>query len=170
MYKKIQNISFSVLSILIGIIFMKIIPTLQNNILKVILYPHKIIVELFYNLDLNYVDDLGYYCNYNNFAITLDCMGYRFITLIFIMLICVFISNFKGIKNKFFWSLFSLIISIIIGLIATFIRIIGSVPFVNHSNFVLLHSVSGTTIHLVTLILIYNITKKFLKVELNYES
>lgn len=160
---KIWDIIFCILSVLIGLIIINVIELLDNNILKILLYPHKLAVEIFYNIKLDYINNIGY-CSYNrSFAIGAECMGHKLFALIFIMLVCTFNTNFNTIKSKLIWLIISFIITYISSLTANCIRIIGSVPIVSFKNFVPLHSISGIAINFVTLILVYNLTKKFIR-------
>ena len=163
MNEKIKNLLFFIISSVIGLFFIHAIENTNDTTIEILLYPQKIAVELFYNIRLIYVANIGYCSENNSFAVSRECMGYRFIALTFVMLNFSFTEKFKGVKNKTIWLLLSSIIAIVIGTIITGIRIVGSIPIIGYKSFGAIHSGIGITIHLVTSIVLYNIIKFFLK-------
>jgi exosortase K len=134
----------------------------DDNVTAVLLTPHAKITEVFYNIDLRYVSHVGYTGLNTAFVIAKDCLGVYFIAMLFCMFICGFIKQFTGVK-KLCWFWISLIMAVVVGVLVSCIRIIGSIPFVGYDKFATLHTGIGATLYLLTLIACYAILKKSLR-------
>lgn len=130
----------------------------SDHTLSILLYPHAKLVELFYNIDLQYVKGTGY-CTLNSiFTISRGCLGLNFIVLMFCMNVILFIHHFR--TRKLLWFVGSLIGSAVIGVLVSGLRIIGSIPFVHHSKFSTIHTGIGISLYLLFFILTFIFIKK----------
>ena len=125
-----------------------------DAVLRVLLYPHKRAAELFYHTILYYREGIGYQAWNSGYVIGRECMGYRFILLLYAMNACTYVRHFTGFR-KLLWISASLAGAIPVGLFASILRIIGSIPFVLHKNFPLIHLFIGTFLYLFVLIVDY---------------
>lgn len=149
---KAQNIIFYCMVVIVGVLLLSWFNAAQDDTVKVLLYPHAKITEIFYNIPLVYREGVGYSSIDGTFAIGRGCMGSRFMMIMFGMTACMFGSYFKGVK-KGAWLVISLIGSVFIGILISIIRIIGSVPFVSHPKFVFFHASIGISIYFLALAL-----------------
>ena len=125
-----------------------------DNVLRILMWPHAKITEAFYNITLSYQNGVGYAAIGRDFIISPACMGVRFIVMLFCMVICVFTRRFQGLGKITFFAL-SLAGSVVIGVLASCVRIIGSVPLIMSGQFVALHAGTGVVIYLLTLVGVY---------------
>jgi len=164
MHNKIHNIVFYCLVALIGILLFYWLKNADDHIVKTLLLPHARLTEIYYNTSLVYINGIGYSSINGTFTIGRECMGGNFIIMMFGMTSCLFAKHFK-VANKLLWLITSLMLSIVIGILISCIRIIGSVPFVAHPKFALLHSGIGISLYFFALTMIYTILKKLFRSE-----
>ena len=126
----------------------------DDGVLRVLMLPHAKITEAYYHITMPYQNGVGYVAISGDFIISPACMGVRFIVMLFCMVVCVFTRRFRGKDKLVFFSL-SLVGSVIIGILASCVRIISSVPLVLSGQFVALHAGTGVVIYLLTLVGIY---------------
>lgn len=150
MKDKVHNILFYFLAVLVGLCLIYGFKTAQDAVLKILLYPHAKAVEIFYNIPLVYTNGIGYSSIGCTFTIGRECMGYHFIVLMFTMNACMFAKHFNGF-HKVLWFMISLVGAAAAGVLISSIRIIGSIPFVTHEKFVLLHSGIGISLYFAAL-------------------
>ncbi|MGE4284288.1 MAG: exosortase K [Clostridia bacterium] len=155
---KVSNHLFYCFVALIGILLTYWFKTAQDDVWELLLYPHARAVEIFYNTPMNYVNGIGYYSIDAVFAIGRECMGYNFIVMMFGMNACMFAKYFKGL-HKISWLFISFVGAILIGILISCIRIVGSVPFVTHEKFTLIHSGVGIAFYFFALASTYAIIK-----------
>lgn len=142
---------------------------IEDSILKILLFPHAKSTEIFYNISLIYINRMGYSAVDGSFSISRECMGSKFIVIIFGMIACMFANYFRGVK-KVLWYFISLLGSILIGVMISCIRIVGSVPFVQHPKFHLFHSSIGISLYFFTLTTSYVLLNKFLRSDIHEEN
>ncbi|WP_041284746.1 exosortase K [Desulfoscipio gibsoniae] len=147
---KVQNIIFYFLAVLVGLCLIYEFKTAQDAVLRILLYPHAKAVEIFYNIPLVYTNGMGYSSMDWAFTIGRECMGCHFIVLMFTMNACMFTKHFKGF-HKVLWFITSFVGAIVVGILISSIRIIGSIPFVAHEKFALLHSGIGISLYFAAL-------------------
>jgi exosortase K len=169
MNEKMQNIISYCLVAFISILLYNWLRNADDNIVRVLLLPHARLTEIYYNTSLIYINEIGYSAESGSFAIGRECMGGNFILMMFGMTSCLFVQHFKGAR-KLLWIAVSLMLSIIVGILVSCIRIIGSIAFVTHSKFALFHSGIGISLYFLTLIVIYTILKKLFGSEKNEKS
>lgn len=169
MHEKIHNIVLYFIVALISILLFYWLKNAGDPILKNLLLPHARLTEIYYNTSLVYINGIGYSSINGTFTIGRECMGSNFIIMMFGMTSCLFMKHFKG-ANKLLWLITSLILSIVIGILISCIRIIGSVPFVAHPKFALLHSGIGISLYFCALTASYTILKKLFRSEKNEKS
>lgn len=133
-----------------------------DNVLEILLYPHARTTEIFHNISLVYAEGVGYISAEGAFAIGPECMGMKFIIIMFGMTSCMFAEYFKGLK-KLAWLAGSFIGSIIIGILVSCLRIIGSVLFIEHPKFAIFHSVIGISLYFFCLTASYVILSKLIR-------
>lgn len=156
---KVHNAIFYCLAFLIGALLLYWLKNADSNTIRILLLPHARLTEIYYNISLIYIDEIGYSSADGAFAIARECMGSNFIIMMFGMTSCLFASHFIGAK-KLLWLITSLLLSIVIGILVSCIRIIGSVAFVTNPKFALLHSGVGISLYFFTLTVSYIILKK----------
>lgn len=161
MSNKIQNIIFYILVILTGILMFYWFNTVQDDSLTILMYPHARITEIFYNLPMVYVKGIGYLSKDGIIAIGRECMGSRFIVIMFCMAACMFAKYFKGVK-KAAWFIICLPISVFVGILVSCIRIVGSIPFIHHVKFPIFHSGIGVSLYLFALTASYVVLSKLI--------
>ncbi|MDD4237488.1 MAG: exosortase K [Desulfotomaculaceae bacterium] len=161
MTDKVQNIVFYFFAVLIGLCLIYGFKTAQDDVLKMLLYPHAKAAEIFYNIPLVYTNGIGYSSIDCTFIIGRECMGYHFIFLMFLMNACVFAKHFNGF-NKVIWFITCLAGAAATGVLISCIRIIGSIPFVTHEKFVLLHSGIGISLYFAALATSYIAVKQLI--------
>jgi exosortase K len=169
MREKVHNIVFYCITALISIFLFYWLKNADDPIVKSLLLPHAMLTEIYYNTSLAYINGLGYSSINGTFTIGRECMGSNFIIMMFGMTSCVFAKHFKDIK-KILWLITSLIMSITIGILISCIRIIGSIPFVTHPKFALLHSGIGISLYFFALTASYIVLKKLFGSEKSEEN
>lgn len=169
MHKKILNTAFFCLVALISILLFYWLKNADDYIVRILLLPHARLTEIYYNTSLVYIKEIGYSSINGTFTIGRECMGSNFIIMMFGMTSCLFAKHFNGV-NKLLWLIASLMLSIVIGILISCIRIIGSVPFVTHPKFALLHSGIGISLYFCALTASYTILKKLFRSEKNEKS
>ena len=169
MSHKTLNITYYCFVAFICMLLLYLLKTVSDDVIKILLYPHARLTEIYYNISLVYVKGSGYSSMNGAFSIGRACMGVNFIIMMFGMTACLFVKHFKG-ANKAVWLIASLVVSIAIGILVSSIRIIGSVPFVANPKFALFHSSIGISLYFFTLTACYTILKKFIRGEKSEES
>lgn len=169
MKDKTYNLIFYLIVALTCFLLLYWFNSLQDNVLRILLYPHAKSAEIFYNIPLVYVNGVGYSAVDGSFAIGRECMGIKFIVIIFGMTACMFANCFIGMK-KILWFFTSLLGSILIGIVISCIRIVGSVPFIQHPKFPLFHSGIGISLYFFTLTTSYVLLNKFLRSDIHEEN
>jgi len=159
---KRENALFYCLALFIGILLLYWFRNVPDNVLKWLLYPYAKVVEAFYNISTTYISELGYASKNMAFIIGRKCMGHNFIVMLFLMNSCMFAEYFKGI-SKILWLLASLAGAVFIGVITGCIRIIGSIPFVAHDKFVVIHSGMGIALYFFVLASCYVMINHFFR-------
>ncbi len=154
MSDKVHNLIFYLFVAFVSVFLTYWFNTLQDNVLAILLYPHALITKIFYNIPLVYVAGIGYASIDNTFVIGRECMGSKFIVMLFGMTACMFAKYFKNIM-KAIWFIASLSGALSIGILISCIRIIGSIPLVAHPKFPLFHSGIGISLYLLTLTISY---------------
>ena len=122
-----------------------------DGALRVLMWPHAAIAGAYFHITLPYHNGIGYVALEKDFIIGPACMGIRFIVMLFCMTVCFFVHRFHGARKIAFFAL-SLVGSAVIGVIASCVRIIGSVPLLSSGMFTAIHAGSGTVIYLLTII------------------
>ncbi|SFG29448.1 exosortase K [Desulfotomaculum arcticum] len=150
MKDKAQSVLIYFLAVLVGLGLIYGVKTAQDAVLKILLYPHAKAAEMFYNIPLAYTNGIGYSSMDCAFTIGRDCMGSNFVVLMFIMNACMFAKHFNGLY-KVLWFITSLIGAAAAGTLISSIRIIGSIPFVTHEKFALLHTGIGISLYFAAL-------------------
>jgi len=125
--------------------------SIDDGVLRVLLWPHAKITEAFYNITLPYQNGVGYVALEMDFVIGPACMGIRFIVMLFSMTVCVFVRRFHKFHKIVFFTL-SLVGSIAVGVLASCVRIIGSIPLLPTGQFTVTHAGTGVAIYLITLV------------------
>ena len=161
MKDKVQNMLFYFLAVLVGLCLIYGVKTAQDAVLKILLYPHVKAVEIFYNIPLAYTNGIGYSSMDCTFTIGRDCMGSNFIVLMFTMNACTFAKHFSGF-HKVLWFITSLAGAAAAGVLISSIRIVGSIPFVTHEKFALLHSGIGISLYFAALASSYILINKLI--------
>lgn len=169
MRNRAYDIAFYSVVLLVCILLFYWLKAADDNTMKLLLYPHAKLTELYYNTSMTYVNGVGYSSLDNTFAIGRQCMGSNFIIMMFGMTACLFADYFKGTK-KAVWLIATLIGSIVTGILISCIRIIGSIPFVTHPKFAVFHSTIGITLYLFALIASYAVLKKIIRGDLSEKS
>lgn len=149
-----KNFFFPTIVLLISALLFYWLKNTQDNTLRFLLYPHAKAAEIFYNIHLDYFNGEGYVSLELPFAIGPNCLGGKFIVLLFAMLASMFINYFNGI-NKLVFLIVSFLYSIFVGIFISCMRIISSIPFVLHEKFILIHSVIGISFYFLALVLSY---------------
>ena len=162
MSDKIHNIIFYSLVFLVGVSTFYWLKTANDATLKILLQPHARITEIYYNIPLVYKNGVGYLSMDGSFSIGRQCMGSSFTLMMFGMISIMFAQYFRGIY-KIAWFATSLLTSILIGIAASCIRIVASVPFIAHPKFALFHSTIGVYLYFLTLMLSYAILNKLIR-------
>ena len=163
-----QNIIYCCLTVLICILILYWVKTATDSILKILLYPHAKLTEIYYNIRLSYINGTGYVSSGGNIVIGRECMGYKFVVMVFSMTSCMFVKYFERFK-KVMWFLLSLSGSVAVGVLISCVRIIGSFPFASLEKFPLIHSAIGVFLYFNTLIIIYNVLNRKFNHKLNYK-
>lgn len=133
-----------------------------ESLMQTLLYPHKQVTEIFYNIPLSFREGVGYVAADGSFAIGAECMGVNFIIMLFGMNGGMFIKYFKGHK-RITWLLICFLCAVLAGVLVSCIRIIGSVPFVGYEKFPLFHSGVGITLYFTTMIGSYMLLMRFFR-------
>jgi len=148
------DIILATLTVVLGIAALSWYNAINDNVLRLLLWPHAKIVGAFYHITMYYQPDLGYVAEKIPFVIGQACMGINFIVMLFCLMTCVFICRFRGFHKIIFFTI-SLTTSVIVGVLVSCIRIIGSIPFLSFSQFTTIHTGVGITFYLVALICSY---------------
>lgn len=159
---RMHNMIFYCLAALAAILLAYWFKTAPDNVVKILLYPQARATEIFYHTSLVYLSEVGYSAMDGTFAIGRGCMGSKFIIIMFGMTACMFARYFKGV-DKAAWFITCLTGAILVGIIISCIRIIGSVPFAAHPKFALLHSSIGISLYLFALTASYAVLKKLVR-------
>ncbi len=158
----IINIIYAATAIFISIIVIFAYESANEKTIAVMLTPHAKLTEIFYNINLTYVENVGYLGSNTAFIIAKNCFGVYFMAMLFCMFVCGFVKQFCGIK-KLYWFGLSFIVAVVVGVLVSCIRIIGSIPFVSLEKFSTLHTGIGAVLYLLTLVAGYAILKKCLR-------
>jgi exosortase K len=150
MTDKAKNIIFYFVAVMVGLGLLYGLKTAPDTVLKILLYPHAKAAEIFYNIPLVYTNGSGYSSVDSTFIIGRACMGYHFIVLLFLMNACMFAKRFNGF-HKALWFLTCLVGAAAAGVFISCIRIVGSIPFVTHEKFALLHAGIGISLYFAAL-------------------
>lgn len=169
MREKMHNIVFYCIVALIGILLFYWLKNADDDIIRILLLPHARLTEIYYNTSLIYINGIGYSSINGTFAIGRKCIGGNFIIMMFGMTSCLFAKHFKD-ASKLLWLITSLLLSIVVGILISSIRIIGSIPFVTYSKFALLHSGIGISLYFFALTVSYAILKKVFRSEKSEKS
>lgn len=153
------NILFYCLAALVGILLYDWFKAASDDIVKILLYPHARLTEIYYNISLTYMKGIGYAAPNGSFAIGRECMGSSFVIMLFGMTVCMFVKYFKG-AGKAAWFIISLAGAVLIGVFVSCIRIIGSVPFAAHPKFALFHSGIGISLYFFALTACYTLLNR----------
>lgn len=167
MSDRTHNLIFYCLAALFGIILIYWIDNARDEAMRILLYPHAWITEVFYSISLVYIGGMGYTSADGLFAIGRQCMGSKFVMALFGMNACMFAGCFKGLK-KAAWFITSLIGAVFLGILVSIIRIVVSVPLVAHPKFALYHASIGIFLYFLALIASYGFLKKIVRGD-NYE-
>ncbi len=151
----------------ISIVFIVAMSYISKNIdishLKFLLYPVSKFIEMYFNIELFFIDGLGYGDINNSFIIGKSCLGLNF----FILLIGIFIPKLIAQKNKLKSSLLFIIAAYFITIITNFIRISSSIYFLGFNfekeKFLFIHSSIGIITYLTSLIISFYFISKILK-------
>lgn len=157
---KNQNLILVVFILLVSWFLLSWLRDAPDSVMSILLYPHKLMAELFYNIDLNYIEGAGYGSYGWAFVIGRECLGYNFTLLLFSMTACTFIKHFSRMY-KFIWLGACFGGSLVIGILASTMRIIGSILFLNNEKFALIHLTIGTFIYFLTLVAVFGLIKFF---------
>ena len=156
-----RNAVIYIPALLLGVALLWLYRAADEAALRVLLWPYAKATELFYHMDLRYIAGVGYCAAGGVFAIGKACMGINFAVMMFFMLIFAFTHRFEGYR-KIIWLPLSLLISTVVGVVISCIRIVGSVPFVTIDKFATLHTALGAALYLAALAGAYLTTKKIL--------
>lgn len=162
MRNKVQNIVFYLLVLLAGVWMIYWAKAAKEDLLIILLYPHARITQLYYNIPLVYAGEAGYLSQDGSFSIGRECMGSSFTVMLFGMIAVTFARCFSG-AYKMAWFAASLVTAVFIGVSISCIRIIASVPFINHPKFALFHSAIGISLYFLALVLTYGILNKLIR-------
>jgi len=159
---KTHNIIFYCLTAVTAVLLTYWFNNTSDHMLKILLYPQARAVEIFYHTSLVYISGIGYSVLDGTFVIGPGCLGVKFIIILFAMTACMFTQYFKGIY-KGLWFITSLMAAVLGGIIISCIRIIGSIPFVNHPKFALLHAGIGISLYFFVLMMCYGALNKLVR-------
>jgi len=151
---RMPDVLLGALALALGAVTLIGYDSIDDSVLRVLLWPHAKITEAFYNITLPYQNGVGYVALEMDFIIGPACMGIRFIVMLFSMTVCVFVRRFRSYHKIVFFTL-SLVGSIVVGVIASCVRIIGSIPLLSSGQFTVTHAGTGVAIYLITLVGIY---------------
>jgi len=148
------DITLMILSVMIGITALFRYSSAQDTILRILLWPHARIVSAVFHFTLHYQNGIGYVAAGEHFAIGPACMGLNFIVMLFCLLVCVFTCRFHGFGKVAFFIL-ALISSVIIGILVSCFRIVGSIPLISFNRFTTVHTGLGIILYLAALLSCY---------------
>jgi len=131
-----------------------------DDVFRVLLYPHKMAVGIFYHMDLFYHAGTGYLASDYGFAIGRECLGSNFILILFAMNACMFLKYFEGYRRALWWF-GCLAGASALGISVSCIRIIGSIPFAGHPKFPMIHVIFGISLYFSALFLSYVSLRKY---------
>lgn len=155
-------IVYSVLAAVIGAALVFAFHFADDGLMAVLLKPHAHVAGFFYNLKFYYVENVGYSCANAGFVIGRDCFGMTFIVMVFCLCVGGFAVCFRGAQRAL-WVAASLVISVVVGVGVSCIRIVGSIPFVSLEKFATLHTGIGAALYLMTLAACYLCLKRFVR-------
>jgi exosortase K len=124
---------------------------LSDAALRVVLAPYAKAVEVFYNIEMAYLDGIGYTAPGLSFAIGENCSGLSYMITVFCMMACMFAHRFP-MRRKLIWILLQAPVGIGAGMVATCLRIIGSISFAGYPGFPTLHAGVGISFYLAGMI------------------
>ncbi len=156
------NILFAAFAIAFSVLFILAYNMANDKAIALLLSPHAMFTELFYNINLTYVENVGYIGLGTAFIIAKDCFGVYFVAMLFCMFVCGFVKQFSSVK-KLYWCGFSFVLAVVVGVLVSCMRIIGSIPFVSSEKFSTLHTGIGAVLYLLTLISSYAILRNILR-------
>lgn len=157
-----ENMVVYSLAALLGLGFVYAVHSADPEILEILLYPHAQAAEIYYHLTLNYIDGIGYTSADGAFTIGRECMGYKFMLLMFFMNVLLFTRSFSGF-HKALWLFTNIASAYLVGILIGSIRIIAVIPFVNHEKFVPLHSGIGISLYFAVLLADYIAVNKLIE-------
>jgi exosortase K len=150
----IADVLSGALALTLGAVILTGYDLAGDGILRVLLWPHARITGAFYHIILLYQNGVGYVALGRNFVISPACMGMRFIVMLFCMTTCFFVRRFRGSHKTVFFVL-SLIGSLAVGILASCVRIVGSVSILSSGQYTAIHAGTGIVVYLITLVGIY---------------
>jgi len=150
---------YMVLAIALGVLVLAWFGAADESVVAVMLRPYAYAVHVMYNIDTVFISGVGYVAANGSFAIGRACMGLRFTTMLFSMLVCLFTHRFHGL-HKTIWFVCTLVASVLVGLFITSLRILGSIPFASFKAFVPLHTAIGAAFYILAIIGCYFAAKK----------
>lgn len=148
------NLICYILVLLSALLLLNWVKSTPDSAYQIMLYPHKRAAEIFYHSTYYYYEGIGYTNTSSVYAIGRECMGYNFILILYAMNACTYVRYFTGIR-KLLWLITSFVSALFIGIVASSMRIIASIPFVRHENFHLIHLGIGITVYLIVLMIDY---------------
>ena len=152
--QNVADILYGALALALGAAMLIGYDSADDGALRALLWPHANITGAFYRITLLYQDGVGYVALERAFVLGPACMGARFIAMLFCMTVCFFVRRFRGLHKIAFFAL-SLIGAIAVGILASCVRIIGSVPLLSTGQFTAIHAGTGIVIYLATLVGVY---------------
>ena len=153
--EKKENLPYYLISVLIAVIFATNWGLLNDNVLRLLLWPHAAATGAFYNVEMHYIAQQGYVAYGLPMRIGSQCSGIGFMCLMFAMLSCMFVHRFSK-SRKWIWLAISALVSIVGGTVLTSLRIVGSIPLLGNDRFGMFHAGVGICIYTLGLIIIYN--------------
>lgn len=153
------SVVYMVLSVAIGVFILSWFERADEFTAAVMLRPYAFAVQCMYNIKTVFISDIGYVASNGAFVIGRDCMGLRFTTMLFSMLVCLFTHRFHGF-HKSIWFICTFLASILVSLFITSLRILGSIPFTSLKAFVPLHTAIGAAFYIFAILGCYIAAKK----------
>ena len=150
----IFDVALGVIALALGVVILIGFESLGDDAVRVLLRPHAMITEAFYGSALLYQHGVGYVAPGGGFIIGPACMGVRFIVMLFCMTVCSFTARCHGLRKIIFFAL-SFAGSVVAGVAASCIRIVGSVSAVASGRFAALHAGTGIAVYLAVLVAVY---------------
>ena len=125
--------------------------TPSDAALKILLAPYAKAVEVYYNIEMTYIEGLGYTSAGLQFVVGENCSGVSYIAIVFCMMICMFLHRFRG-RQKIMWILINVPVAAALGIFTTCLRILGSVPIAGYARFSTIHAGIGISFYLAGMI------------------